>query len=153
MSANSRSKTNNDSEGLVKILGDKETDRILGAHIVSAVRHAILICMLHPVLWRMLCIHQFVLSRKTRITFFMKTGAVNVRIRLARGLLIQHLGRSLVTNFNVNVIVLFVSNICTCYEFLVGSSNIHRIHSSDPFQHRNERLTPLITCIIAACHC
>lgn len=38
MSANSRSKTNNDTEGLVKILGDKETDRILGAHIISSVR-------------------------------------------------------------------------------------------------------------------
>lgn len=37
MAANSRSKTNNDSEGLVKILGDKESDRILGAHIVSSV--------------------------------------------------------------------------------------------------------------------
>lgn len=37
MAANSRSKTNNDSEGLVKILGDKETDRILGAHIVCSV--------------------------------------------------------------------------------------------------------------------
>lgn len=37
MTANSRSKTNNDTEGLVKILGDKETDRILGAHIVSSV--------------------------------------------------------------------------------------------------------------------
>jgi len=39
MTANSRSKTNNDAEGFVKILGDKETDRILGAHIVSSVRH------------------------------------------------------------------------------------------------------------------
>lgn len=37
MVANSRSKTNNDTDGLVKILGDKETDRILGAHIVSSV--------------------------------------------------------------------------------------------------------------------
>jgi pyruvate/2-oxoglutarate dehydrogenase complex dihydrolipoamide dehydrogenase (E3) component len=37
MAANSRSKTNNDTDGLVKILGDKETDRILGAHIVSSV--------------------------------------------------------------------------------------------------------------------
>jgi len=37
MAANSRSKTNNDTDGLVKILGDKETDRILGAHIISSV--------------------------------------------------------------------------------------------------------------------
>ena len=39
MTANSRSKTNNDTEGFVKIIGHKETDRILGAHIVSSVRH------------------------------------------------------------------------------------------------------------------
>jgi dihydrolipoamide dehydrogenase len=37
MAANSRSKTNNDTDGLVKILGDKHTDRLLGAHIVSSV--------------------------------------------------------------------------------------------------------------------
>ena len=37
MVANSRSKTNNDTDGLVKIIGDKETDRILGAHIISSV--------------------------------------------------------------------------------------------------------------------
>ncbi|KAH8130002.1 hypothetical protein LI328DRAFT_159622 [Trichoderma asperelloides] len=34
-SANSRAKTNLDSEGLVKILADPETDRLLGAHIVG----------------------------------------------------------------------------------------------------------------------
>ncbi|VDK73223.1 unnamed protein product [Onchocerca ochengi] len=33
--ANSRAKTNNDAEGFVKILGDKETDKILGAHIIG----------------------------------------------------------------------------------------------------------------------
>jgi len=33
--ANSRAKTNNDTDGLVKILGDKATDRILGAHIIG----------------------------------------------------------------------------------------------------------------------
>lgn len=37
MTANSRSKTNNDTEGFVKVIGHKETDRILGAHIVSSV--------------------------------------------------------------------------------------------------------------------
>ncbi len=36
MSANSRARTNNDAEGMVKILADKETDRILGAHIVAS---------------------------------------------------------------------------------------------------------------------
>uniref|UniRef100_A0A8C8MFL3 Dihydrolipoyl dehydrogenase n=1 Tax=Oncorhynchus tshawytscha TaxID=74940 RepID=A0A8C8MFL3_ONCTS len=33
--ANSRAKTNADTDGLVKILGHKETDRILGAHILG----------------------------------------------------------------------------------------------------------------------
>ncbi|PSN43850.1 Dihydrolipoyl dehydrogenase [Blattella germanica] len=33
--ANSRAKTNNDTEGFVKILGDKVTDRVLGAHIIG----------------------------------------------------------------------------------------------------------------------
>lgn len=35
MSANSRAKTNDDAEGMVKVLVDAETDKILGAHIVS----------------------------------------------------------------------------------------------------------------------
>ncbi len=33
--ANSRAKTNNDYEGFVKILADKETDKILGIHIIG----------------------------------------------------------------------------------------------------------------------
>lgn len=36
--ANSRAKTNDDAEGMVKILSDKKTDRILGAHIIGSVR-------------------------------------------------------------------------------------------------------------------
>lgn len=35
-SANSRAKTNMDTEGMVKILADAETDRILGVHIIGA---------------------------------------------------------------------------------------------------------------------
>jgi len=35
-SANSRAKTNLDSEGVVKFLADAETDRILGIHIIGA---------------------------------------------------------------------------------------------------------------------
>ena len=31
----SRAKCNNDTDGLVKILGDKNTDRLLGAHIIG----------------------------------------------------------------------------------------------------------------------
>jgi len=37
MIANSRSKTNNETDGLVKILGDKNTDKILGCHIITGV--------------------------------------------------------------------------------------------------------------------
>lgn len=37
MIANSRSKTNDDTDGLVKILSDKKTDRILGCHIITGV--------------------------------------------------------------------------------------------------------------------
>jgi len=33
--ANSRAKCNNETDGLVKILGDKTTDRLLGAHIIG----------------------------------------------------------------------------------------------------------------------
>jgi dihydrolipoamide dehydrogenase len=33
--ANSRARTNNDSDGLVKVLADKETDKILGVHIIG----------------------------------------------------------------------------------------------------------------------
>ena len=33
--ANSRAKSNNDTDGLVKILGDKNTDKLLGAHIIG----------------------------------------------------------------------------------------------------------------------
>lgn len=35
--ANSRAKTNNDTDGLIKVLGHKETDRILGVHMVASV--------------------------------------------------------------------------------------------------------------------
>ncbi|WP_281301063.1 MULTISPECIES: dihydrolipoyl dehydrogenase [unclassified Iodidimonas] len=34
--ANSRAKTNGDTEGFVKILADKETDRVLGVHIIGS---------------------------------------------------------------------------------------------------------------------
>ena len=37
MAANSRAKTNADADGLVKVLADKETDRLLGCHIISSV--------------------------------------------------------------------------------------------------------------------
>ena len=33
--ANSRAKCNNDTDGLVKVLADKHTDRLLGSHIIG----------------------------------------------------------------------------------------------------------------------
>lgn len=35
MMANSRARTNDDADGLVKILADKKTDRILGVHMIA----------------------------------------------------------------------------------------------------------------------
>lgn len=35
--ANSRAKTNNDTDGMIKVLGHKETDRILGVHMIGSV--------------------------------------------------------------------------------------------------------------------
>lgn len=35
--ANSRAKTNNDTDGFVKVLADKATDRILGTHLIGPV--------------------------------------------------------------------------------------------------------------------
>jgi dihydrolipoamide dehydrogenase len=35
MSANSRARTNNETDGFVKVLSDKETDQILGVHIIG----------------------------------------------------------------------------------------------------------------------
>ena len=35
MMANSRARTNNETEGMVKILTDKETDKILGIHLIG----------------------------------------------------------------------------------------------------------------------
>ena len=37
MMANSRSRAMHDGEGFVKILTDKKTDKILGAHMVSSI--------------------------------------------------------------------------------------------------------------------
>jgi len=36
LAANSRAKTNNDTDGFVKVLSDSETDKILGVHIVAS---------------------------------------------------------------------------------------------------------------------
>lgn len=41
--ANSRARTNADTDGMVKILSHKETDRMLGAHILGSVRTSSLI--------------------------------------------------------------------------------------------------------------
>lgn len=36
MVANSRAKTNDDTDGMMKVLSDKKTDKILGVHMLSA---------------------------------------------------------------------------------------------------------------------
>ena len=36
--ANSRARTNEDSDGFIKVLSDKKTDRMLGVHIIGPVR-------------------------------------------------------------------------------------------------------------------
>lgn len=35
--ANSRAKTNDDTDGFVKVLADKETDKLLGCHFIGSV--------------------------------------------------------------------------------------------------------------------
>lgn len=35
--ANSRAKTNNDTDGFIKVLGDKVTDKLLGCHLIGPV--------------------------------------------------------------------------------------------------------------------
>lgn len=35
--ANSRAKTNNETDGFIKVLGDKVTDRLLGCHLIGPV--------------------------------------------------------------------------------------------------------------------
>ena len=38
LAANSRAKTVDDTDGFVKVLGDKATDRMLGTHFIGSVR-------------------------------------------------------------------------------------------------------------------
>lgn len=35
--ANSRAKTNNETDGFIKVLGDKVTDKLLGCHLIGPV--------------------------------------------------------------------------------------------------------------------
>ena len=37
MIANSRAKSNMDTEGVIKVLADKKTDQMLGCHMINAV--------------------------------------------------------------------------------------------------------------------
>jgi hypothetical protein len=37
MAANSRARCNDDIDGLIKVLGDKKTDRVLGIHMITPV--------------------------------------------------------------------------------------------------------------------
>lgn len=45
--ANSRAKTNNDTDGFVKVLADKATDRILGTHLIGPVSFFLFCFLLH----------------------------------------------------------------------------------------------------------
>ena len=40
LSANSRAKTNNETDGLFKVVADQETDRLLGCHLIGSVRNS-----------------------------------------------------------------------------------------------------------------
>lgn len=51
--ANSRAKTNNDTDGFIKVLGDKATDKLLGCHLIGPV---ILFCKYYCF---MVCINLF----------------------------------------------------------------------------------------------
>ena len=37
MMANSRARANHDSEGFIKVLADKKTDKVLGVHMISSI--------------------------------------------------------------------------------------------------------------------
>ena len=50
--ANSRAKTNNDTDGLVKVLADKKTDRMLGTHIIGPVSSVLGGCVSHATSFR-----------------------------------------------------------------------------------------------------
>ena len=39
LAANSRAKCNDDTDGFMKVLSDKSTDRLLGAHIIASVNN------------------------------------------------------------------------------------------------------------------
>ena len=41
LAANSRAKTVADAEGMVKVVADKDTDQILGVHMIASVSHII----------------------------------------------------------------------------------------------------------------
>ena len=50
MMANSRARTNEETDGFVKVLGDKKTDRVLGIYMINSVCCVISLCSgaLHP---------------------------------------------------------------------------------------------------------
>ena len=52
LAANSRAKTTDDTDGFVKVLGDKKTDRMLGTHFIGSVslcQITLLILMDYPI--------------------------------------------------------------------------------------------------------
>lgn len=71
MVANSRAKTNAETDGFIKILSDKATDRILGCHLicwVSTVVHIIFLLMMY----------QKVILAIYRILNIWPTGELNI---------------------------------------------------------------------------
>ncbi len=55
--ANSRAKTNFDTDGFVKVLGDKETDRMLRAHIIGSISELRFECFLLGKINVLLAVH------------------------------------------------------------------------------------------------
>lgn len=57
--ANSRAKTNNDTDGFVKVLADKATDRILGTHLIGPVRFLFFSLFLILKMFAFKCVNNF----------------------------------------------------------------------------------------------
>lgn len=60
--ANSRAKTNNETDGFVKALGDKLTDRLLGCHIIGPVSTSLANHTYLSSLLKVYCVLDFFLS-------------------------------------------------------------------------------------------
>ena len=104
--ANSRAKTVNDSEGFVKILSDKSTDKILGVHIIGPIAGEMIaegvlameygataediarVCHAHPTM-----------SEAFKVIYSLGSGTCLQKTRSETGFLTQILDRLLDRNF------------------------------------------------------